>query len=432
MKELVRPYYLKWLYFPLVKDSCPPHFKSCWKYPSCSLGPAVRSFTEPQGALPDVVFLPQVDWHTRIQRPQQLARAFASLGHRCIYLNPHLGREFSQPSPFGPSEIASSISPGVIELHVRLPREPVFHHRRLRSSEVQAVRDSLRQLLKIIDSRSSILIVGLPLWTEVAIELRRDLTSPIVYDCHDLLEGFRNMGEELVSAERALLETSDLVAFSAEWLEREHAGELPSICAKSLLVRNAVDPDEFHLISKSAASQGPPVIGYMGALNFWFDVNALKLAAQSHPEWSFVLIGRQESPRIDELRSYANVQLVGEVPHAELPRRLSEFDIGIIPFERHALTMATNPVKLYEYFACGLPVVSSTLPEVERYRDLLYLASTPEEFVHQLELAVRESDPAIRAKRRRVAETETWVKRCEDLCEALRKVRVSSAVAAAD
>ena len=74
-----------------------------------------------------------------------------------------------------------------------------------------------------------------------------------------------------------------------------------------------------------------------------------------------------------------------------------------------------HPVKMYEYFACGLPVVSSALGEVQRYSDLAYVAESPAEFVSQLERAVAEDDPAKRAARRQVAEQESWRSRCEAL-----------------
>ena len=53
----------------------------------------------PNPSRPDLLFYPMTDWHARIQRTQHLVRAFAALGFRCIYINPHLGREF-ETAPF--------------------------------------------------------------------------------------------------------------------------------------------------------------------------------------------------------------------------------------------------------------------------------------------------------------------------------------------
>ena len=76
VKEAVRPFYLRWLYFPLFRGSRPAHFQDCWTYPVDELNPAA-------GVPPELLFLPMTDWHTRIQRTQHLARTFAAAGHRC-------------------------------------------------------------------------------------------------------------------------------------------------------------------------------------------------------------------------------------------------------------------------------------------------------------------------------------------------------------
>src|ERR1044071_6748421 len=102
LKELIRPYYLRWFYFPLFQTGRPPEFRECWKYP-------YQAFTDPAEVRlplsnrPDLLFYPMTDWHTRTQRTQQLVRAFARLGFRCIYVSPHLGREFEQTRLFDPA-----------------------------------------------------------------------------------------------------------------------------------------------------------------------------------------------------------------------------------------------------------------------------------------------------------------------------------------
>jgi len=425
-KELIRPYYLKWLYFHLSKHHCPPHFRRWMAYPTFPAGPAVRELMPPQNGQPDVVFLPMADWHGLMQRTQQLARALADLGHRCVYVNPHLGRELPHPYLLSPRRtLLTSIAPGIIELHVHLPREPVFHHRCLRPSEVQVVEECISIALNAIDSTGQLLIVSFPLWIDVARHLRSDLGIPIVYDCHDLLEGFDDVSPDLLRAEGELMNAADFVVFSADSLRREHISRNPDLAGKSIVLRNAVNPSAFDPVfgSEYGRSRRTATIGYVGSLNFWFDIETVKLAASRHPEWRFLLVGTlAESVQWNVLKEFSNVHLIGEVDYQDLPPLMSEFDVGMIPFLIQPLTMATNPIKLYEYFACGLPVVSSPLPEVQRYSGLVYLATTPVDFVRQLEVAVSENDRALRHKRRRVAEDESWRKRCEVLVDVASRV----------
>ena len=84
------------------------------------------------------------------------------------------------------------------------------------------------------------------------------------------------------------------------------------------------------------------------------------------------------------------------------------------------LTRATNPIKLYEYFSAGLPVVSTRLPEVELYRDLTYLADSPTEFSRLSALAVAEQDESLREKRMQIAGLHTWRARAEALLDRIR------------
>jgi hypothetical protein len=81
------------------------------------------------------------------------------------------------------------------------------------------------------------------------------------------------------------------------------------------------------------------------------------------------------------------------------------------------LTLATNPLKLYEYLCLGIPVVSTRLTEVEPFQGLVYLSEGGADFVRQLELALAQDSAELRARRRAAAESNTWRLRCEQLSQ---------------
>jgi hypothetical protein len=103
-------------------------------------------------------------------------------------------------------------------------------------------------------------------------------------------------------------------------------------------------------------------------------------AAYKKPRWSFVLIG-EAATDIRPIQGLANVHLLGRRPYAQLPDYARGLDVGMIPFRVNDLTRAVNPIKLREYLSAGLPVVSTPLPEVERYRQLVGIARDADEFV---------------------------------------------------
>ena len=417
LKETVRPYYLRWIYFKLRPDRRPQAFEDCWRYPFDRLTEAVR-LPESTSNLPDLLFYPMTDWHARFQRTQHLARAFARLGYRSISINPHLGREFETTPLFDRSPRLARLEHNVFELHVRLPREPVFHERLLSPREEEMVALAIEKVLpKAVNTESAgqpagtnppparprvIQILSFPLWLGVAQRFRAQAGFPIVYDCHDLLSGFHNIGEGLIRAEADLLAAADLVLFSSQGLMDRY----PAV-KRRMLVRNAVTATQFppETVSRRPESL---VAGYVGALDSWFHVEALEEAARINPQCRFILVGRVDYDPILRLKALPNVEFVGEIPHERVPEWLAQFRIALIPFRINPLTLMTNPIKLYEYFSCGLPVVSTPLPEAQTMGDLVYLGGSPAEFARQVSEALQEDDLQQRSRRREIARQESW------------------------
>ena len=405
-RERIRPYYLRWIYFWLFPGRKPEPFQTCWRFPFERLSPDHR-LEAPASGFPDLVFYPMTDWHGRMQRSRQLAHAFGRLGYRSIYLNPHLGREFETSPLFDHSSRISQLEPNVFELHVRLPREPVYHYRLLRPEEEAFLGSTLRGLLPA--NRGGVMqIVSFPLWLEVARSLRESAGFPIIYDCHDFLSGFGNIAKDILAAEADLFRDSDLVLFSSEALQRAH----PRVRA-SMLLRNGVDAGHFH--EACAPGDAPRTAGYVGALEDWFDIECVERAAQENPACRFVLVGRVDHAPIRRLEALPNVEFTGEVSYDRLPGICSKFRVGLIPFRLNALTLAANPMKLYEYFSCGIPVVSTALPEVEPMGDLAYVARTPAEFAAAVRRAMLENDPDRQSRRLEIAARESWTARAKAL-----------------
>lgn len=417
LREAVRPFYLRHIYFPMRPDRRPVEFARCWEVPHEFRGGPPRLEIPPAGpAQPDVLFLPMTDWHHRRQRSQQLALALAALGRRCFLLNPHLGREYpSAPWRSRPPALAR-LGERVFEIHAPLPSEPVFHHRLLDGRESRAVADSIDWALERAGTRRLDIVSSLPTWKDCARELRRRRHATLVYDCHDWLAGFPNMARALVGAERRCMEDADAVLFSAASLQERFCRELPPLAAKAFLLRNGVP----EWPAPAAGRAGAPVAGYVGALEEWFWTEAVAEAARALPEVRFLLAGEASAAVRRALGGFANVELPGEVPHDSVPDLLGQCRVGLIPF-RGELIPYTDPLKVYEYFHYGLPVAASRVPELDRFGDLVYQASTPAGFVEALRAALAENDPAREAARRREAGAATWRCRAEALAECLAK-----------
>jgi glycosyltransferase involved in cell wall biosynthesis len=425
-KEIIRPYYLRWLYFP-IRGERPDYFDKPWQYPTSTFSQgALRSLIPADSRSPSFLFLPMSDWHARLQRPQHLASALADTGHVSYFLNPHLGRQFPTTYAFNRQSRLVHIASSVIEAHVRLPAEPVYHHRMLTAYESTALADAFTELAAVA-GRSVVQVLAFPTWGPAALTLRQRHGWPIVYDCHDLLEGFSAVAPDIVGAELSFIEQADHVIFSSMWLQQYVCSRLPVAGKQTSLLRNAVQRRFFDACSAERERHTSKVAGYFGALDAWFDIDAVRCAASRYPGTQFQLIGRVEHPPVLALRSLSNVEFTGEVPYEDLPRFLMRLHVGLIPFQVNDLTRAANPIKLYEYFSAGIPVVSTRLPEVEPFGDLVYVADDADSFAELVGAALTEdSEDDRRMRRVGVAARETWEHRAECLLQIAKSVLAGS------
>src|SRR6185295_12470448 len=113
------------------------------------------------------------------------------------------------------------------------------------------------------------------------------------------------------------------------------------------------------------------------------------------------------------LRDLANVHLLGPHSYQSLPGFAKGFDAAILPFKINRLTEAVNPIKLREYLAAGLPVVSTPLPEAKPYSGFVRIADTPDQFVIALEAAVKDGSETAVRERMEAVKDEGWHARVE-------------------
>jgi glycosyltransferase involved in cell wall biosynthesis len=112
-----------------------------------------------------------------------------------------------------------------------------------------------------------------------------------------------------------------------------------------------------------------------------------------------------------------NVHLLGRKPYADLPAFCKGFDVALNPFEISELTLAANPLKVREYLAAGLPVVSTAIPEVEVLGTCL-IGKSHADFIRQIEIALE--DPGVSQERSDSVKSESWEARVEELRQIVR------------
>jgi glycosyltransferase involved in cell wall biosynthesis len=345
---------------------------------------------------PDLVILPVIAWTYRRQRPQQLAEALARRGRRVFY-----------GAVRGPGEPrhAAGAAPAVTLLPLEGVAREDLGDLTLGGAALSSAFASLEDARRRWGIYEAAILVQSPFWEPLARRLRETFGWRIVYDCLDRHSGFAtNRPGLLEQPERRLAESADLVVATSEVLR---AG-LSAWSPHARLLPNACDADLFDLPAPHPADIERLTVGYVGAVDEWFDTSLFEALARLRPNWSFQIVGGAEGPGAVP-RHLPNVTFHGERPHGELPTLRAAFHVEIIPFRINDLTNAVDPVKLYEALAGGRGVVATPMESLAPFarRGLLRLASTPAEFVDAIEKTVLA--PASEAEgRREFARENTW------------------------
>lgn len=282
------------------------------------------------------------------------------------------------------------------------------------------LRGSLRWLQLRLGLHDPVVFAFAPTFNGVVGALRE---KAIVYYCIDDLRGYDGVDVEWFDREEeVLLGRADAVIASAAGLCEDfesrgyRAHHVPHGVQWGMF-RRAVDEDL--PLPEDLRSIPEPRLGFYGFLSDeWVDYRLLRRMAAEHPDWHIVLIGRPKAgmdmaARVPEF----NIHWLGVKPFEELPAYTRHFQVGLVPFCVNRLTRHSNPLKLLEYLSGGLPTVSTDIPEVHRYEDLVHIAGSHEEFIGACETALTEAEPAARDRRSRAARRHSWEERVRTISD---------------
>jgi hypothetical protein len=383
----------------------------------------------------DLIFLSMVRWETIKQRPQQLALELSKY-FRILYIDPvaysllgairnHLIEDHSRN--FRP--LIRKINEN-LTIYTPPPLIP-FSEDYWFINEIDhlILWKALSKILLKYNFNTPILYLNHPNQLPLIKYFSKSL---LCYDSMDRYEAFFKPTSRrsicLIQKEAELLSMAQIVFATSENLaNRILTQKIPVNLVRNgvsdLFLEYSIDSD-LQVISDFPACVGP-IIGYAGAISNWFDIDAIHILATKHSDWRFVLIGPVKI-NINSLKRLPNVSFLGIKEHSILPAYINKFDIATIPFKNNELTRDVNPVKIYEYFALGKTVVASNLPELQKFRDICYLADDTDDFVSKVEAAVQDLGTCnssflseLKTKRRNVALENSWRQRAEKIRTAI-------------
>ena len=173
-------------------------------------------------------------------------------------------------------------------------------------------------------------------------------------------------------------------------------------------------------IPDQARGLAKPVVGYIGSVHEWIDLELIAWLAVQRPQWSFLLVGHAATD-VSALRALPNVHLVGTKPYATLPAWAKSFDVAIIPYRLNRQVANANPLKLREYLATGKPIVSVRNPEIEKFSGLVRIADDAASFLAALDDTLANDTPDAATQRRVAVAGQTWDARVATILDTVAK-----------
>lgn len=336
-----------------------------------------------------VIFLPSVSWNIVLfQRPHHLARTFAQMGYVAIFDSNNTNDDVNGFKEIEPNLF---LFKGPTELLHELPN-PI-------------------------------------LWTftyNYDQQYSYSQTARTIYDWIDDLEVFPHdqnflADNHLRATQEATVVTSVAKGLHQQILEtRPDALYLPNGVEDWRFASDAAPLPTDQELEKFLQS-GNPIAGYYGALASWFDYDLINETAKLRPDWNFLLIGPNYDNSLNgrPMLDRPNVRWIGPREYQTLPGYLRAFDVATIPFVINNITLATSPLKLYEYFAGAKPVITSAMPECMAFPEV-QIVRNASEFSEALDQArERGRDEQFRGRLREIARQNSWKTRAKTAIEHL-------------
>ncbi|HEY0058028.1 MAG TPA: glycosyltransferase [Flavisolibacter sp.] len=296
-----------------------------------------------------------------------------------------------------------------------------YWHRAVMNFNGWLLKQTIRKYLKKLDMEEE-LVHLVSFNPALGLELGRQFNEKLLlYLCYDEISAAPHLKKHGIWQEERFAKMADATIVTSQGLldRKKH------IAKNCYLVRNGAN---FGLFSKgfNAEIGSKKVIGFIGGIDRRLDYPLLEHLISSMPEAEFRFVGRinfQEGA--DRLRKFPNVVLSGSRPLAELPEMVRHFSVGIIPFKLSDFIKTVYPLKINEYLAAGVPVVTTNFSYLNDFASVVRIAENKEEFCSfVIEEALNDSVEKKRA-RQELAKLNSWEHRAEELSQIITKLERS-------
>lgn len=138
-----------------------------------------------------------------------------------------------------------------------------------------------------------------------------------------------------------------------------------------------------------------PRLGYIGNLTGRGAFPILRELLAKHPEWNFVSFGSKK------WFDLPNEYVLPWYSQGGVQQVVAGLDVGFMPYDcSNPYNLHCVPLKLFDYFAQGIPVVTTPITAIQEYEGLVYVGRTVEELADAIKSALQESSQSVKRQQR--------------------------------
>ncbi len=388
----------------------------------------------PVNAAAVVCFSAQDFWyhnraHSDVQLMTRLARDRDVLLVNSIGMRMPLPGRSSQPLRRIARKVASTAKllrhplPGLPRFAVLSPLVlPLYGSPAGRALNARAVALQVRLACRLLHIARPTAVVTIPTAVDVLPHLAVD---GVVFNRSDKHSEFEETDQDSIRAmEDRLLRESDAVVYVSRELMRQEADRTGD---RAVFLDHGVDLDHFSPAGRGLPADLPtegPRVGFFGGIDAYVvDLDLLERVARELPQAQVVIVG-DATCSMDALTTLPNVTWLGFRPYEEIPSYGRGFDVALMPWLDNDWIRSCNPIKLKEYLALGLPIVSTDFPEVRHYESVIRVAHGHEDFVSLVRQTLEDGGPATPEIRRAAVAGSSWdevTRRLSGTCASVRR-----------
>lgn len=248
----------------------------------------------------------------------------------------------------------------------------------------------------------------------------------LVYDYMDNLDydPSGNFIEGAAALNKLLISKSGFIICTASYMYNK----VSKLNSSSIYINNgnnykALSSKDILNIETEISDIKKPIIGYVGGIRDWLDFELLNYLISTLNEYHFVFMGvlsRDGKKEFKKLLKYRNVQWIKYKEQEMLPFFLRKFSAGIIPFKINEFMKGVFPNKFFEYMASEIPIVTTALPELLSYSDIIGFSNNKEEFMSNCKSAAEGCFNDKIKNYSSLAQENSWEKKAKQINEILK------------